>query len=104
MKIAIDFDGVIHDYRHPVEGLRMGGPVVGALDAIEEYLAAGHEVVVFTQRGDRPDHVITWLAYYGFPPLTVTNIKSDFDLIIDDRAVTFTNWESITGGSNQWFP
>jgi hypothetical protein len=96
MKIAIDFDGVIHDYKHPLPGARMGPPIEGAHEAIWGYVDAGHEVVVFTQRGDKPEHVLNWLFFYEFPKMEVTNIKGAFDLIIDDRAVTFYSWEKLT--------
>ena len=92
MKIALDFDGVLHDAAHPPTGKKMGPPIVGAVDAVKLLRARGHDVVVFTYRGSSPGHVQEWLKYFGFPQLVVTDVKQDFDLLIDDRAVRFIDW------------
>ena len=57
--------------------------------------ARGHELVVFTVRGDhdRKRHVEEWLRYYDIPFARVTNVKESFDLIVDDRAVRFVTWD-----------
>lgn len=91
MFIAIDFDGVLHDYKHPVPGRRMGRPVAGSIEALEAL--RGHELVIFTVKP--PKVVQDWLAYWKFPPLRVTNTKEDFDLIVDDKAIRFTNWNAL---------
>lgn len=93
MWAALDFDGVLHDYLHPIAGRKMGPPLPGALEAVKSLLARGHRVTVFTSRGNRPQHVIDWLRYYHFPELEVTNIKQDYDLILDDKARRFTGWK-----------
>jgi hypothetical protein len=92
--LAIDFDGVIHDYKHPVLGRTMGMPLEGARTALEAFKAAGHTIVVFTVRDGEP-YVHDWMHYYGIPYDSITRIKGDFDLIIDDRAVNFTSWEDF---------
>lgn len=88
MRIAIDFDGVIHDHLHPPPGKRMGPPIQGALEAVRALRDAGHDLTIFTARAD-DIHVRAWLNYFGFPPLPITNVKGDFDLLIDDRAMHF---------------
>jgi ribonucleotide monophosphatase NagD (HAD superfamily) len=32
--IAVDFDGVVHDYKHPLPDRRMGEPIEGAKVAL----------------------------------------------------------------------
>lgn len=89
--IAIDFDGVLHEY----EGYKGGqilGPRPGAKQAVTDLLQAGHTVVVFTTR---PSTLVApWLQEHGFPSLPVTATKSPFWAIIDDRAICFDgNWD-----------
>lgn len=93
MKIGLDFDGVVHDHLHPVEGKRMGPPIEGAFDGVRSLIRHGHEVVLFTVRGDAP-HVRAWLRYFDFPPLRITDIKESFDIILDDHAMHFTDWDT----------
>lgn len=93
MKIGLDFDGVLHDHLNPVEGKRMGPPVAGSLDGVRDLICHGHEVVLFTVRGDA-SHVRAWLRYFDFPPLRITDIKESFDIIVDDHALHFTDWQS----------
>jgi hypothetical protein len=90
--IALDFDGVVHDYTKPPPGKKMGPPVSGARDAVVFLRDRGHELVIFTARGSAPEHVRKWLRYFDFPEVRVTNVKEDFDLLIDDRAVRFIDW------------
>lgn len=96
MVIAIDFDGTLHDIDNPVPGRKMGPPMPGAVEAVKR-IAAHHDIVVFTVRGDQP-YIREWLAYWGFPkPVAITNVKNGaFELIIDDRAVHYS------GGIDAW--
>lgn len=91
MRIALDFDGVIHDHKHPPQGKKMGPPMPGALEGVKALLGAGHDLTIFTARaGDV--NVKAWLRYFGFPELPITNIKGDWDLMVDDNAVRFDHW------------
>jgi hypothetical protein len=96
-KIAVDFDGVIHEF---VGGWNKnakqiyGPPNEGALEKINLLIDQGFEVVVFTAREDF-EPVKRWLFEYGFPELEVTNKKPVALAFIDDRAIRFTNWEDV---------
>lgn len=92
MLIAIDFDGVLHDDKHVPPGRKLGPPKPGAKEAVVSLIEKGHLLAVFTRRGSAPRHVEEWLAYFDFPQMPVTNIKGAFDVIVDDRAITFTDW------------
>lgn len=87
---AVDFDGTIHDIKHPVPGRKMGAPIEGALVAIRELKKRG-TVIIFTQRGD-DKAVRDWLTFYQFPWMEVTNIKPRADVYIDDKGLRFINW------------
>ena len=86
--IALDFDGVLHDF-HGWNGGKTGPPIPGAFLLVAALKEAGAEVIVFTTR-DR-DVVTRWLEDEGFPVLEIRNDKwSRIDVFVDDRAVTFT--------------
>lgn len=95
--IAVDFDSVIHDPTRKGPGMRMGLPLEGAIEAMKGIKANGHTIVIFTVRGDKPKHVMDWLHYYHIPFDDVTNVKKNFDLIIDDKAVHFDGWSNLKG-------
>jgi hypothetical protein len=96
MKIAIDFDGVIikHD-RIPTGGINFNDPPMeGALESINLFIKQGCEVVVVTSN-PRIEKIRSWLKKHSFPELRITNIKEPVHVIIDDRAIRFTNWQDI---------
>lgn len=100
--ICVDFDGVLHDYKNPVPGRRMGGPFAGALEAIQELQDHGFEIIVQTVNNAKV--VADWLDYYGFGNIPVTNEKPNAIIYIDDRAIRHEDWdltmaavEKITG-------
>jgi len=90
---AVDFDGtlaVYHGWKGP--GIEvMGEPVPVMLARVKRWLAAGHEVRIFTARASVPEQippVEAWCEKYLGRKLPVTNVK-DFGMIElwDDRAV-----------------
>jgi hypothetical protein len=98
MRIGLDFDGVLHDAKHPIPGRRMGPPMPGALEGVDALLLAKHTLTVCTaRRGAEDGHVAAWLAFYGFPValMPVTSRKPDVDLLVDDKALRFTSWPLV---------
>lgn len=96
--LAIDFDGVIHDIKHPVPGRRMGPPMDGAKEALDEFASEGYKIIIFTVRAGTKSSVKAvedWLNYYIIPFDEVTNIKPNADVFIDDRAIHFISWKKI---------
>jgi hypothetical protein len=91
--IALDFDDVLMGPARLEAGYKMGRPLPGALEGVRALIGRGHTVVVHTVRGDRPEHVQEWLAYFDFPPLPVTNIKPRADVYVDNRAIRFLDWD-----------
>lgn len=85
--IALDFDGVLHDYHGWNEG-KLGQPIPGMRDLVARLTSGGASVVIHTTR--EPQVVRPWLEQYGFPDVTVTNLKwSRIDVFVDDRAHEF---------------
>lgn len=119
--IAVDFDGVIHKYSKGwQDGTIYDGPMDGALDALRYMLEKKDwNVFVFTSRDPVP--VVGWLASqfnrrywsdvffrvvhddekFWQPPerqfvigtIGVTNRKLPADCYLDDRGLTFIDWQ-----------
>jgi hypothetical protein len=101
MKIAIDFDGVIHEYSKGWNGGEIyDPPVVGAKEALEALKAKGHTLYLFTTRTntmfrkkDEPDQKImieAWMKKHEIPFDKIWTFgKPMADLFIDDRALSF---------------
>jgi hypothetical protein len=108
--IAVDFDGVIHDYLHGWgDGTIYGDPIPGAHESLTELLA-DRPVAIFTAR--EVTSVATWIQdRLGIPTLAdpastigfwtergkllVTNRKVAAVAYIDDRAIRFWDWHTV---------
>ena len=96
MILAIDFDGTIHDIKHPIKGRRMGPPIKGAQETLSRFKEEGHTIIVHSVRGDDPRHVIKdWMDFYKVPYDSITNIKPQADFYIDDKGLRFRSWDNI---------
>ena len=102
--LAIDFDGVIHNYDKGFhDGTCYGEPLNGSLEAVKT-LASKYKIVIYTAkaRPDRPlvngktgiEHVQEWLEKYEIMKYVheITAIKPRAILYIDDNCYRFNNW------------
>lgn len=118
--IAIDFDGVIHDYTEGwKDGEIYGKPVDGAFSGIVSLIEAGFGVYIHSARD--PNQIIEWFIdmhppfhsalirdsdkfwdpdtdiWVGNPVLPyivgISNRKLPALVYLDDRAIRFTNWD-----------
>lgn len=101
--IAIDFDGVLHSYRKPIDldeqHLILDPPVEGAREWMVEVMRH-FNVVVYTARHVSPgglEAVKEWMKEWVFPNVPVTGTKPVARLYVDDRGYQFTgdNFPSI---------
>jgi hypothetical protein len=95
MKIAIDFDGVIHDPQNRKPGYKMGQPIQGAAQAIKYIQDQGHEVIIFPTWADnqqRRQALVNWLTYFQVPFDDITSVKPEADFYIDNNAIRFESW------------
>lgn len=94
MILAIDLDGVIHNPNDVEPGKKMGRPIEGAQEALENLTDQGHTIIIHTVRGDS-QHVRDWLEFYGLDDYEVTSTKPNADLYIDDKAMKFESWPQV---------
>lgn len=100
MRVCIDFDGVIHDYKEGYkDGSLYGEPIEGAIDNIVKLHDTGHGTYILTARNaNQHKEVETWIRKY-LPdshkdiPIVVSNIKPPAGAYVDDKAIAFRNWE-----------
>lgn len=101
--IAVDFDGVIHQYsNHWQDGVIYDKPVEGAFEKIIDLLPS-YDIAINSTRNQYPDQIIAmkqWFLKWGFPEHYLKELKFPTHKIkaiayIDDRAIRFTNWQDM---------
>ena len=106
--IAVDFDGVIHNFdKGWHDGTCYGEPLPGSLEAIKK-LSEKYKVIIFTAkiRPDRPlvngktgyELVREWLIKYDIDKYVddITFEKPRAEYYIDDKAILYdNNWKDI---------
>lgn len=103
--IAIDFDGVIHNFDKGFhDGTCYGDPLPGSLDAIKK-LATQYNIIIFTAKAkpNRPlingktgtQLVSEWLEKHNILNYIseITSEKPRAFLYIDDNGYRFNNWD-----------
>tara|TARA_R110001583_G_scaffold3112_1_gene20556 strand:+ start:96 stop:479 length:384 start_codon:yes stop_codon:yes gene_type:complete len=104
--LAIDFDGVIHDHNLGFhDGTVYGNPIPGAIEAIKK-LSKKYKIVIFTCKANPkrplikgktgPELIWEWLEKYDLKSCVkdVTYDKINALYYIDDKAISFNNWDS----------
>tara|TARA_Y100000816_G_scaffold138289_1_gene97871 strand:+ start:1346 stop:1744 length:399 start_codon:yes stop_codon:yes gene_type:complete len=102
--IAIDFDGVIHNFdKGWHDGTCYGDPIPGALEAIKD-LSQNYKIIIFTAKAkpNRPlvqgktglTLVEEWLKKHDIFKYVseITSEKPRAQIYIDDRGYRFINW------------
>lgn len=98
--LAIDFDGVIHEYDKPLEGKSWGLPITGAKDALRRLKNEDkHTIIIHSCKP--PDVIEQWMRDYDIPYDTITQKKPEADLYIDDKGMRFHSWP-LTLASLVW--
>lgn len=104
--IAIDFDGVIHNFNLGFhDGTCYGEPIEGSLNALRQ-LSEKYKIIIFSAKAkpDRPlvngktgkELIYEWLEKYNVSQYVtdITSEKPRAILYIDDNSYRFDNWES----------
>lgn len=103
--VAIDFDGVIHNFdKGWHDGTCYGEPLPGSINAIKS-LSKKYNIIIFTAKAkkNRPlvngktgvELVKEWLEKYGLTDFVseITSEKPRAKIYIDDNGYRFENWE-----------
>ena len=106
--IAVDFDGVLHNFdKGFYDGTCYGEPIEGSIEALK-ILSKKYNVIIYSSKclPDRPlvegltgrEHIIKWLQKYDVLKYVkdVTHLKVRAKYYIDDKAINFNNnWNEI---------
>jgi hydroxymethylpyrimidine pyrophosphatase-like HAD family hydrolase len=93
--ILVDMDGVICTEQRTFER-SLATPLPGAREALEELVAAGHTVVIYSARSWAELKMTkAWLDNHQIPYHGIHLGKPVADCIIDDRSIRFNGWDNV---------
>ena len=105
--LAIDFDGVIHEFYGWGDGTCYGNPIEGSIESIKQ-LSKKYNIIIFSSkvRPDRPlvngktglELVTEWIDEHDLTQYIdyITHEKPRAKYYIDDKAISFkNNWSEI---------
>ena len=103
--IAIDFDGVIHDFSKGWhDGTCYGEPLPGSIDAIKN-LSKNYNIIILTAKAKKNRPLVNgktgiqlveeWLIKYGLMDYIneITSEKPRAKIYIDDNGYRFETWD-----------
>lgn len=96
LRLAIDFDDVVHDTKNVRKGYKMGQPVPQAFEALWELKNDGGIIVIhciWANSEKSIKAIADWLNFFKFPYDFITCTKPDVDIYIDDKGYRFENWK-----------
>ena len=94
--LAIDFDGVIHDYSSVIEAGKMGQPVKGARQAMELLKAEGYTLAIYSIKAETSygtKKLLEWLEMNEIPYDEVCVVRPAAAIYLDDRGLEFRTWK-----------
>lgn len=95
MTIAVDMDGVLCSEEKTFDRA-LAKPKPGARERLHAWKRAGHTVIVFTARSWSEFRMTeAWLKRHKMPYSSLVMGKPAYDVFVDDRALRFTDWESV---------
>ena len=103
--VAIDFDGVIHDFSKGWhDGTCYGEPLPGSIDAIKN-LSKNYNIIIFTAKAKKNRPLVNgktgiqlveeWLIKHGLMDYIneITSEKPRAKIYIDDNGYRFETWD-----------
>jgi trehalose-6-phosphatase len=95
MKLVIDLDGTICSEEKQFSRA-MAVPLKGAINALNLMKAQGHTIIIYSARAwAEYEMTVDWLDRHGANYDQLVLGKPQGDYWVDDRALQFTDWESI---------
>ena len=108
MKICFDLDNTLCEIRTPEQSYSEVLPKPGAIAYLKELKAKGHYIIIHTARNmltynnnlgriiaNQAPIVIEWLNRYEFPYDELLFGKPLADFYVDDKGITFTDFETL---------
>lgn len=95
LRLAVDFDGVIHDPKNVQPGYKLGQPIEGAVKALRQLKNDDRIIIIHSFWASTParvEAITKWCTYFDIPYDFVTNVKPDADIYIDDKGYKFERW------------
>lgn len=96
LRLAVDFDHVIHNPDDVEKGYKLGKPIQGAQEALQGLHRSGAIIVIHSVWADttqRQEAISEWMHYFSIPYDFITNIKPDCDFYIDDKSIHHISWD-----------
>lgn len=96
LRLAVDFDGVIHNTENIQKGYKLGTPITGAFEALWGYHNEGAIIVIHSVWADTEQKcqaIAKWCQYFKIPYDFITNKKPLADFYIDNNAIRFESWD-----------
>jgi len=110
MRICIDLDGVIADFKKEGQTYADVAPIEGALQKVRSLKENGHYIIIFTARHMKTceanigkvnarigKQTLDWLDKHDVEYDEIFFGKPWADVYIDDNAFRFSDWEAIDG-------
>ena len=108
LRIAVDLDGTISENKKPGQSYEDVKPLPNAVGVLNRLRDEGYYIVIYTARnmatynnnlGQIIAHqaplVSKWLTDYNIPHDELVFGKPNVDYFIDDKSITFTDWNDI---------
>lgn len=95
MQLIIDLDGTLCTEEKQFSRT-LASPLEGAAESIQKLRSQGHTIIIYSARTWAEYEVtVKWLADNAIPFDQLVLGKPQGDYWIDDRAITFENWQKI---------
>lgn len=95
LRLAVDFDSVIHDPANKLPGYKLGVPISGAVEALQGLKKEGAIIVIHSVWGNtekKCQTIAEWCRYFKVPYDFITNEKVVADFYIDNHGLFFQSW------------
>lgn len=101
MQIIIDVDGTIFT-EEKTFSRSLAKPLPGAIENVNALYDEGHTIILYSSRSWQEfEMTMHWLDHYGIKYHQLYMGKPIGDVWIDDRAISFDNWENVKRSINE---
>lgn len=95
MRLVIDIDGTICTEEKQFSR-SLATPLAGAVESLKTLKKQGNTIILYSARTwSEYEVTVDWLSRYEIPFDQLVLGKPQGDYWIDDRAISFSNWEEV---------